>query len=326
MALDRCFRLLEDLVCEADNRRFSSLSEALHAGLLCALVSVGSMTCAGGGNISAHVQHWLRRVLPPTMVYYHVVAATVGNCPTITVGSKNTFIHSSVYPDWLALLGVITSRISTLEAFQSPEYLSLKFCDNHTKPCRNVKRLSEIKCCSGCCGVYYCSSECQRVAWNDGHRELCMSVQESVQSFRDHFGSKRDEAFMHHIVLQDYKACKTAVLRAQVLCARANPALRQLCTVFDYSKDGECRISVVAPQDAPCSPSAMEANSATSIHYVVISTAAEWKTSLIYPLRSSNTILEQGVFRIAKQEGLEGSALTRELKDLSRTPVVEAYA
>ncbi|KAJ7130708.1 hypothetical protein C8R46DRAFT_1236146 [Mycena filopes] len=339
-----CFSLLEDLVCGAEDRRFACLPEALHAGLLRALVAVSSLTLPGV-DAGPQLRHWIRRVLPGAMVYYPVVSATLGNRPSAEITANERFTKSSAYPDWLALLRVIATRTSSLEVFRSPQYLPLKFCDNYTKvqisrhcrlrnltspytSCKNIKRASESQCCSGCRGAHYCSLECQRVAWNDGHRGLCAKVQFRVESFRNHFTRRRHEAFLRHMVLQDYKASKTAVLRAQVLFARANPTIPQLCTLFDYSENGECTIRVVAPTDAPLRSSGAAAarltNSATNLHYVLIASNVNWRGAMVYCLRSTNTILEDGVFRIAAQEELVGLALTRELKILSRTPVVEA--
>ncbi|KAJ7150750.1 hypothetical protein C8R46DRAFT_497580 [Mycena filopes] len=174
LVLKSCFTLLRDLICE--QRRFPRLAEALRAGLLRALVSVGTMGLPGIDS-DPYLEYFLCHILSPAMVYHPVVAATRGNCPSlpITGPANDRFMKSSVVPKWLSLLAVIAARTSALEVFQSPRYLSLRFCDNYIK-CQNVKLASDIKCCSGCRGAHYCSTECQRTAWNNGHRELCVAV------------------------------------------------------------------------------------------------------------------------------------------------------
>ncbi|KAJ7017343.1 hypothetical protein C8F04DRAFT_1279617 [Mycena alexandri] len=344
MALERCLQLLVQLVGRESG--YLHLPEAVEGGLITALLLTGSQEFPGV-DLSKHVQFWFRDVLPRAMVYFPVIAAIQKVIPA----AKNLALaleddskcspHMKVHRqtlrlDWRAFFDLAASRLFTLDRFQSPAYMSIKLCDNHYLKCGAIKRTTEIKRCSGCRICYYCSPECQRFAWtHGGHRDFCKAYQLCSPSRLRHFRSKRDEAFLRLLVLQDYKAHKVAVLRTQVLFVRANPKV-PFSTIFDYTR-GSCRILVAALKDLPAEslPGALEASartdSATSLHHILINSGemgnapALWLVALNFLLRSSNSILEDEVLRIASTGGLDGSALTQEIEKLSGVEVLETY-
>ncbi|KAJ6586020.1 hypothetical protein B0H19DRAFT_1111184 [Mycena capillaripes] len=54
-------------------------------------------------------------------------------------------------------------------------------CDN--MECGVIRDKKEFRCCSACKSTYYCSNDCQRHDWGEGHRQECDRLRSN--RFRD---------------------------------------------------------------------------------------------------------------------------------------------
>ncbi|KAJ7183836.1 hypothetical protein C8R46DRAFT_1308937 [Mycena filopes] len=322
-ALDNCLTVLVNFACLG--ARYAHIPAALDAGLLRAIVLLSAMHIPGV-DVNAHLRYWLRDILPGATIYYPVLHAMQYAIETaVELSVENRFQASPIFEDWLAFRDVASDRTKRLNEFNSPSYLSLKFCDNYNRTCKTIKRAGDIKCCSGCRVAHYCSSECQRAAWKGGHREICQALQLHPRSRPRHFQSRRiDEGFLKHVVLQDYKTHKTDILRRQINFVRANPGVR-FCTLFAYAL-GRCKIAVFGVDELPAeqrpamSELAGRTQTLTGLHHVVINRQRPF--AFDYVLRSSNSLLEDGVLRLA---ALKRPATKEEVAMLSRSAVIETY-
>ncbi|KAJ7150679.1 hypothetical protein C8R46DRAFT_1043497 [Mycena filopes] len=133
-----------------------------------------------------------------------------------------------------------------------------------------------------------------------------------------------DEGFLKHVVLQDYKTHKTDILHRQINFVRANPEVR-FCTLFAYAL-GRCKVAVFGVDELPAEqrPAMLElagrTQTLTSLHHVVINRQRPF--AFDFALRSSNSLLEDGVLRLA---ALEGPVEEEAVKMLSRSSVIETY-
>ncbi|KAK7030829.1 hypothetical protein VNI00_013937 [Paramarasmius palmivorus] len=79
-------------------------------------------------------------------------------------------------------------------------YTNLKPCSNWERCPNTVQKLNpkeglSFKRCSGCRVAAYCSSDCQRMHWKNGHRQQCKGLQHSSNGFCEPL-SRLDEAFI----------------------------------------------------------------------------------------------------------------------------------
>ncbi|KAK6980954.1 hypothetical protein R3P38DRAFT_3116885, partial [Favolaschia claudopus] len=97
-----------------------------------------------GSGLDEEIRFFVRILLPPNMVYYHVAVAM-----------------SEVINDLFELV-------------QSPELQILRACDNLA--CGEIHERSRLRRCSRCRSSYYCTRECQIADWRDGgHSKICES-------------------------------------------------------------------------------------------------------------------------------------------------------
>ncbi|KAF7302782.1 MYND-type domain-containing protein [Mycena kentingensis (nom. inval.)] len=70
-----------------------------------------------------------------------------------------------------SLCTLMKQRKAFFEEFKTGKLVLYRGCDN--PKCAVVLPKKSIKRCTGCFSAYYCSSECQRVAWRQEHRQKC---------------------------------------------------------------------------------------------------------------------------------------------------------
>ncbi|KAJ7648207.1 hypothetical protein DFH06DRAFT_1135655 [Mycena polygramma] len=100
------------------------------------------------------------------------------------------------------------SRIQVSDADRSV----LRACDN--MKCGVLKPKNELKCCSTCLSVLYCSRECQVMDWRDAHRDECHSWLFS-RSRRSTLPS-RERAFVHALLAADYPRMRPELARRTI--------------------------------------------------------------------------------------------------------------
>ncbi|KAJ7628165.1 hypothetical protein DFH06DRAFT_1480594 [Mycena polygramma] len=161
------FELLERLLTTRMGHRW--LPDALDAGLLRLLADC---TTQFPEELDHTVGHFLTKLLPDGMVYYHVVAA-VENALDKAAEDPCAPDFEALSEDWGEFIELAQSRI-TIKQDLHPYMVSIQACDNIE--CLKTQSRSRFGRCSGCNSFYYCSRECQTVDWKrGGHREHCAS-------------------------------------------------------------------------------------------------------------------------------------------------------
>ncbi|KAJ7463928.1 hypothetical protein FB451DRAFT_1264212 [Mycena latifolia] len=159
--------------------------------------------------------------------------------------TTDAFRRSGLFNVWDRFFQLATERLAIKEVFDSDAYIALKGCDN-TK-CTNINRRADVRRCSGCLNRYYCSNECQIVDWKEGgHRSFCAVLHTRLTPYRL---STHDKAFIHAIVLVDFKVWKESLYRRYVMHMHREPS-SPVCTLFDYTA-GRLFLSVVSVHSNP---------------------------------------------------------------------------
>ncbi|KAF7308044.1 MYND-type domain-containing protein [Mycena kentingensis (nom. inval.)] len=141
---------------------------------------------------------------------------------------------------WHAFLRIVQERLRVVLAFDAGELTAAKACDN--LDCARIAPKRELKRCSGCCCVYYCSRVCQRADYEYGHRESCQS-QALCRQLDLNMYPKADRTFFRALLAHEH-AHRRAEIAFQLLAfLRKNTQLP--CVEFSYtSGGGVCTTSV----------------------------------------------------------------------------------
>ncbi|KAF8195237.1 hypothetical protein K438DRAFT_801847 [Mycena galopus ATCC 62051] len=143
---------------------------ALRAGLLRRIVtSSGKMVT---GSDAGKYPELLLTVLPRTLVFYPVIAEMKKSFSRLeTLSRSEEFSRSLLYEPWNILKTLVDVRGKVLDTWEASGRPSSLACYN--MKCDKIDKKELFRRCSVCRTAAYCSRECQRVDWLDGHRDEC---------------------------------------------------------------------------------------------------------------------------------------------------------
>ncbi|KDQ62799.1 hypothetical protein JAAARDRAFT_54674 [Jaapia argillacea MUCL 33604] len=141
-------------------------------------------------------------IIPRYMVFRSVVCAVDGAIFSVDQSNRRGKLERSPAGDaWRKFYALTLER----RAFLAQHHL-LKdkaiICDN-TK-CQRMDDKNAFRKCSACLCTFYCSKECQAIAWKQGdHKSMCKLKQQERIEHKAESITKQDIRFLHHLTLQD---------------------------------------------------------------------------------------------------------------------------
>ncbi|KAJ7214746.1 hypothetical protein C8J57DRAFT_1483191 [Mycena rebaudengoi] len=220
-----------------------ALAHAITAGLLEVLILSVTSTHK---QTREDIEKLLVSFLPGSTVYRSVL-----ECINDVIEEADRFVASwfrgkSIAEHWTSFRTLVEQRISFLHSDFTGESACLQGCD--APSCNKVVKRAEMRRCSNCQQVYYCSQACQKEDWRGrGHRTWCESLRLCIPN--DPF-SRRDRLFMCHLARHDYTLNRETLIAKYQAANDASSDERAFCVVFDYTR-GELGISVCALTSQP---------------------------------------------------------------------------
>ncbi|KAJ6609127.1 hypothetical protein B0H10DRAFT_2226207 [Mycena sp. CBHHK59/15] len=243
-ALQLCFMMLIDYLGMPPG--YPWVIEALNAGLLRAIVAVG--VAPRLADLSIHVKDLLLRILPSSMVYYSVVAQLNDKFSDIeALGATRGLAESTISREWQHFSKLATERVGLLEIFESDNWVSMRGCDN--MQCGTIDKKRHFDRCSHCASALYCSRDCQKVDWRNGHREACQRLR-SVRLRHPEILGTRERAFLHAVLFYCSTNQTQNLLVEQAIFMHVHPG-EPFSIAFDYTKPDVVVIELLRNSQIP---------------------------------------------------------------------------
>ncbi|KAK6974560.1 hypothetical protein R3P38DRAFT_3132859 [Favolaschia claudopus] len=186
----------------------------------------------------------LQHVLPSSTIYASVLgwlsAALYEIDENLTFNTDDTEVHEL----WKSFRALAEDRIQTMhKSCYNPEFGSIKAertCDN--LECNKLFQKADLKRCSACLSVLYCSQTCQLADWLSGHRWGCAYV--STRRDEQSHLTTRDRSFLRVLTHHDYLLHREQIAAETALFIQNNPTRSpRMYVLFDYTQ-GACRVEV----------------------------------------------------------------------------------
>ncbi|KAJ7636272.1 hypothetical protein FB45DRAFT_444818 [Roridomyces roridus] len=283
--------------------------EAVRAGFLDHVVSTGVRIGSGQVPDLDHFLGLLGTVLPLSLVSCRVVVAMKEAFSRLEAQTRHVnFTRSTLYAKWNDLKALVHERARVLEVWEASGRESFLGCYN--LKCDKVDKKQKFRRCSVCNTAAYCSRECQRVDWIDGHRDDCLVFLRGHCEFSSIGLTYRETSFLHALVAADYQRLRLGILRDMITFISTNPNT-QFYLCFDYTGSGAVQLTISPlPQlDTPHPHPARVARSGGLLvmHIIRIPHGTPKGTPrssyMMWPLRATNSRLYEGLVHIARMVG-----------------------
>ncbi|KAJ6502410.1 hypothetical protein C8R45DRAFT_619020 [Mycena sanguinolenta] len=306
-----------------------TITEALGAGLLRALLTVGRMSPPPDPR---HLEQ-LDEILiffSSSSVYLSFLLQLRASIKELKIPiDGHTFHGFSLSDKWECMWSILQSRWDFMETYLRREKTTaMASCSNMT--CHTIARRFEFKRCSACRFCRYCRKACQAYDWeHGGHRELCgwdCGVPDGV--------GRRDRSFMRALLHYDYSRLKRSILTDELAFLRSNPGT-PFYVQFDYctpSVTSTVQISVEAVSSFALDSEMWryqiarveESGGRLGMHVMRIADGGCDSISL-HPLSSATGSLMTGLESLADDTTVGEQADRLEIQRLAELDILEVY-
>ncbi|KAJ7635654.1 hypothetical protein DFH06DRAFT_1336308 [Mycena polygramma] len=209
----------------------SNMCKALQVGLLRALVLAASVE-PHTEEIHDQLSIFFKTTLPSYTVYHSILVQLPSFLAEVEeLVDVGAFKESPQWAAWQAFRIVVQDRLEFVQEFNSRTNVRYKACDNM----EHMRVKSDLRRCSTCLDLYYCSKECQTADWRAGHRDDCRTFSglRRLPGAEEEQCNMKDRAFLRALIRRDYLLHRCQIYTERILARARNPT--QLSYVlFDY--------------------------------------------------------------------------------------------
>ncbi|KAF8192676.1 hypothetical protein K438DRAFT_854572 [Mycena galopus ATCC 62051] len=258
------------------------------------------------------IRYLLQTVLPRSLVSLCVLSEIQG----LHTPGKTLFDDPEPFPDqqlfdaWRQFNHMATLNNEVFQAYYIGGYTSIRGCDN--MKCGRLCRRNEIKRCSSCHRVNYCSPTCQAIDWQaDGHKLSCARLR-TLRRDRNPL-TDRERSFLHALIHYRYEKYLLTLCLKKIGVMLAHPG-DQSYLMVDFTKAPEIAAVCSARDMPPPDPNPSDGSAAQWADQVARAARSGGRMELIVvlvadgtghtrrrlaPIRSRTSVLYDGLRRIA---------------------------
>ncbi|KAJ7055858.1 hypothetical protein C8F01DRAFT_1157925 [Mycena amicta] len=213
-----------------DARSELRVVEALRAGLLRTLVEYASTGHHLRGLMLDDARYLLATVIGEHCVYLSVLRALpVAFAEIAELNPAQHFDRVGLGEEWADCEQFVRERLAVVDVYSTGTLSCWRACDN--TECGFLGDKRGLKRCAGCQDAWFCSRECQKVDWDNGHRKNCKILRDSLIEYSSNL-KPRDRAFHRALLNFDHAAHEEEHIALLVpLMNRTAP----LTSTMDYS-------------------------------------------------------------------------------------------
>ncbi|KAJ6548583.1 hypothetical protein B0H19DRAFT_1161367 [Mycena capillaripes] len=191
--------------------------------------------------------------------------------------------------------------------------------------CDKVDKKELFRRCAVCNTAAYCSRECQRADWKDGHRDECNILLSAHLTYAEIGLHHREKSFIRALLHSDYQRLRVDISIHMLQFMTENPGT-SFFVAFDYTGAAGVELSILPMAllgpaiQIPHWGRLTRAGGRVTLHAIRIGHGANWSNAM-FPLRATSSQFWDGLVRIASRSGINGlqysqvKALVRELID-----------
>ncbi|OSD01899.1 hypothetical protein PYCCODRAFT_1468190 [Trametes coccinea BRFM310] len=188
--------------CLESTEGFTWVAQSVGAGLLQAICDCSPRFRSVDPDDYVMIKDTVGDILPRYLVFRTVIEAVETALNKIEHSPQKKRVEESIiWPEWKRFTELARERVlimSQIDAFKGHSTT----CDNIQ--CQKVGPREMFRRCSACLTTFYCSKECQAVAWKEGdHKTMCKLKQRERAEGRSAPVSKRDYQFAHYFSMFD---------------------------------------------------------------------------------------------------------------------------
>ncbi|KAJ6533147.1 hypothetical protein B0H19DRAFT_1383767 [Mycena capillaripes] len=260
-------------------------------------------------------------VLPRSLVFYPVIAEMKKSFSQLeTLSRSEEFSRSVLYGHWNVLKALVDKRVKVLDTWEASGRASSLACDN--MECDKVDKKELFRRCAVCHTAAYCSRQCQRADWIEGHRDECHVLLSAYLTYAAIGLHYREKSFIRALLHSDYQRLRVVI--SIHMCGFDGKSGTPFFVAFDYTGANGVELSVLPV--AKLGPAMQiplgrlaRAGGRLTLHVIRIGHGANWSNA-IFPLRATSSRFYDGLVRIASGiNGLQYSQVEALVRDLIET-------
>ncbi|KAJ7733076.1 hypothetical protein DFH07DRAFT_968167 [Mycena maculata] len=199
--------------------------QALQAGLLRRIITFsGNVVTASDARKHSEL---LLTVLPRTMVFYPVIVEMKKSFSHLeTLSRSEQFSRSVLHGPWNILKALVDARAKVLSTWEASGRASSLACYNLKLTKRNFSDVVRT--------AAYCSRECQRADWLDGHRDECGILLTAHLTYAEVGLPYREKCFIRALLHSDYQRLRLEISMRMLHFMTEHPR-EYFFVAFDYT-------------------------------------------------------------------------------------------
>ncbi|KAK6980960.1 hypothetical protein R3P38DRAFT_2664825 [Favolaschia claudopus] len=177
------------------------------------------------------IRFLLNTVLPRCMVSYSILSTISRHRNEDKLFSlPKPLPNAPWFEKWMLFYNVAKKNMEVFESYRNGQYIPIRGCDN--MKCGELRRSQDIKRCGSCHEMNYCSTECQRVDWEEGHRNMCDRLR-PLHLESDHL-TLRERSFITALGHHDHEASILDLCLKKISFMHSHQD-EAFYTLFDYT-------------------------------------------------------------------------------------------